>query len=245
MRRRRISFGSRRSTGHAFWAMAGSRGERFAMALYPAPTRIWVHCRFCGVRLTREPIDTPFPGHADWCRPLQGWRRIVFKVCCRPLQRWLQRWRRIVFKADCNSRRSYEEEAVAGFARGTISGDWLPARRYYPLRSVRKDFGQYLERRRPWRLACMAEPLAGDTQEGQPVDEERPKARSPRSDLSDSASAASDVAAGLYFLLATSLGPESEGESADARSTSAVTCPSLDLESDAEDESVGSSAEEK
>ena len=91
----------------------------------------------------------------------------------------------------------------------------------------------------------MVQPLAGDTREGQPVDEERPKARSPRSDLSDSASAASDVAAGLYFLLAASLGPESEGESADARPTSAVTCPSLDLESAAEDESVGSSAEEK
>ena len=199
------------------------------MVLYPAPTRIWVHCRFCGVRLTREPIDTPFPGHEDWCIILR-WRRIVYKACCRPLQWWLQRWRRIVFKADCNSRRSYEEEAVAGFVRGTISGDWLPARRYYPLRSemkginalnlepallkknsigsspkspVRKDFEQYLERRRRRRLACMDEPLAGDTQEGQPVDEERPKARYPRSDLSDSATAESDVVAGYYFLLAS------------------------------------------
>ena len=31
MRRRPISFGSRRSTGHALWAMAGSRGERALM----------------------------------------------------------------------------------------------------------------------------------------------------------------------------------------------------------------------
>ena len=130
--------------------------------------------------------------------------------------------------------------------------DWLAESGYQrasPKSPVRKDFEQYLERRRRRRLACMDEdkvPHAGvDTQEGQPVDEERPKARSPRSDLSDSASAESDVAAGLYFLLAASLRPESEGESAYARPTSAVTCPSLDLESDAEDESVGSSAEEK
>ena len=114
-----------------------------------------------------------------------------------------------------------------------------------PKSPVRKNFEQYLERRRRRRLACMDQPLAGDTQEGQPVDEERPKARSPRSDLSDSASAESDVVAGLYFLLAASLRPEGEGESAYARPTSAVTCPSLDLESGAEDESVGSSAEEK
>ena len=114
-----------------------------------------------------------------------------------------------------------------------------------PKSQVRKDFEQYLERQRRRRLGCMDEPLAGDTHEGQPVHEERPKARSPRSDLSGSASAASDVAAGLYFLLAASLGPESEGESADARPTSAVTCPSLDLESAAENESVGSSAEDK
>ena len=126
--------------------------------------------------------------------------------------------------------------------------DWLAESGYQrasPKSPVRKDFEQYLERRRRRRLACMDQPLAGDTQEGQPVDEERPKARSPRSDLSDSASAESDVAAGLYFLLAASLRPESEGESAYARPTSAVTCPSLDLESDAEDESVGPSAEEK
>ena len=130
--------------------------------------------------------------------------------------------------------------------------DWLAESGYQrasPKSPVRKDFEQYLERRRRRRLACMDEdkvPHAGvNTQEGQPVDEERPKARSPRSDLSDSASAESDVAAGLYFLLAASLRPESEGESADARPASAVTCPSLDLESGAEDESVGSSAEEK
>ena len=126
--------------------------------------------------------------------------------------------------------------------------DWLAEfgyQRASPKSPVRKDFEQYLQRRRRRRLACMVQPLAGDTREGQPVDEETPKARSPRSDLSGSASAASDVAAGLYFLLATSLGPESEDESADARSTSAVTCPSLDLESAAENESVGSSAEDK
>ena len=77
------------------------------------------------------------------------------------------------------------------------------------------------------------------------MDEGGSKALPPRSDLSDSASAESDVAAGLYFLLAASLRPESEGESTNARPASAVTCPSLDLESDAEDESVGSNAEEK
>jgi len=99
------------------------------------------------------------------------------------------------------------------------------------------------------RLLCVDEDKVAnsgvDTQKAQPVDEEGLKALSPRSDLSDSASAESDVVAGLYFLLAASLRPESEGESADARPASAVTCPSLDLESDAEDESVGSSAEEK
>ena len=95
------------------------------------------------------------------------------------------------------------------------------------------------------RLPCVDEDKVANSGEAQPVAEEGSKALSPRSDLSDSASAESDVAAGLYFLLAASLRPESEGESAYARPTSAVTCPSLDLESDAEDESVGSSAEEK
>ena len=118
---------------------------------------------------------------------------------------------------------------------------------------VRKDFDQYLKHRRRVRgeeqaanagVAKVAN-SGVDTQKAQPVDEEGLKALSPRSDLSDSASAESDVVAGLYFLLAASLRPESQGESADARPASAVTCSSLDLESDAEDESVGSSAEEK
>ena len=81
-----------------------------------------------------------------------------------------------------------------------------------------------------------------DTQEAQPVDGERSKALSPRSDLSDSSLAeCSDVADGLCFLFDFSLQPESEGESEDARPASAVTCHSL--ESDADYELVGSSAE--
>ena len=68
------------------------------MVLYPPPTRPWLYCRVCGVRLTREPIDVPFPGHESWCSQ-EKWRRIVYKACCRPLHRWLQRWRRLVFKA--------------------------------------------------------------------------------------------------------------------------------------------------
>ena len=111
---------------------------------------------------------------------------------------------------------------------------------------VRKDFEQYFKWRRQ-RLACVDEDkmaTAGmNTQVVQPVDEERPKAWSPRSDPSDSASAASsDVAAGLYFLSA-SLRPESDGDSEDVRPTSAATCPAFRLESDAGYESVGSSAE--
>jgi len=120
-----------------------------------------------------------------------------------------------------------------------------------PKLKMRKDFEQHLKQQRQ-RLARVDEDKVANagvgghyTQEAQPVHEERSEALSPRSDLSDSASAESDVVAGLYFLLAASLRPESEGESAYARPTSAVTCPSLDLESDAEDESVGSSAEEK
>ena len=119
-----------------------------------------------------------------------------------------------------------------------------------PKSMVRKDFDQYLKHRRrvrgeeqaanagvAKRLLCVDEDKVANSGEAQPVDEEGSKALSPMSDLSDSASAESDVVAGLYFLLAASLRPESEGESADARPASAVACPSL--ESDAEDESVG------
>ena len=47
------------------------------MVLYPPPTRPWVYCRLCGVRLTREPIDVPFPGHESWCTP---WSRMVNRL---------------------------------------------------------------------------------------------------------------------------------------------------------------------
>ena len=83
------------------------------MVLYPVPTRIWMHCRFCGVRLTREPLDTPFPSHIGWCIILRRWRRIVYAACCRPLQRWLQRWRRIVFKAVQPSRDATQDQGRA------------------------------------------------------------------------------------------------------------------------------------
>ena len=105
---------------------------------------------------------------------------------------------------------------------------------------------QYLERRR-LRLARVDEDKvvnAGvDTQEVQRVDEGRSKAGSPRSDLSDGASdTTSDRVAGLYFW-AASLPPESEDVSDDESRTSAATCHSFRLGSDAGYESVGSSTE--
>ena len=111
---------------------------------------------------------------------------------------------------------------------------------------LRKEFKQYLERRR-LRLARVDEDKvvnAGvDTQEVQRVDEGRSKAGSPRSDLSDGASGtSSDVVAGLYFW-ATSLPPESGGVSDDEIIASAATCHSLRLGSEAGYESVGSSTE--
>ena len=47
------------------------------MVLYPPPTRLWVYGRLCGVRLTREPIDVPFPGHESWCTP---WSRMANRL---------------------------------------------------------------------------------------------------------------------------------------------------------------------
>ena len=83
-----------------------------------------MHCRFCGVRLTREPIDVPFPEHESWCSQ-EKWRRIVYKACCRPLHRWLQRWRRLVFKAAQSPFPSMVFSAVASQA---ASGDSWPRR---------------------------------------------------------------------------------------------------------------------
>ena len=94
------------------------------MVLYPPPTRPWLYCRVCGVRLTREPIDVPFPGHESWCSQ-EKWRRIVYKACCRPLHRWLQRWRRLVFKAAQSPFPSMVFSAVASQAP---SGDSWPRR---------------------------------------------------------------------------------------------------------------------
>ena len=94
------------------------------MVLYPPPTRPWLYCRVCGVRLTREPIDVPFPGHESWCSQ-EKWRRIVYKACCRPLHRWLQRWRRLLFKAAQSPFPSMVFSAVASQAP---SGDSWPRR---------------------------------------------------------------------------------------------------------------------
>ena len=47
------------------------------MVLYPPATRPWVYCPLCGVRLTREPIDVPFPGHESWCTP---WSRMANRL---------------------------------------------------------------------------------------------------------------------------------------------------------------------
>ena len=95
------------------------------MVLYPPPTRPWLYCRVCGVRLTREPIDVPFPEHESWCSQ-EKWRRIVYKACCRPLHRWLQRWRRLLFKAAQSPFPSMVFSAVASQAP---SGDSWPRRR--------------------------------------------------------------------------------------------------------------------
>ena len=35
--------------------------------VYPPPSRLWVHCRHCGIRITREEIDTPAPSHERFC----------------------------------------------------------------------------------------------------------------------------------------------------------------------------------
>ena len=37
------------------------------MVLYPPPSRLWGHCRHCGIRITREEIDTPAPSHDRFC----------------------------------------------------------------------------------------------------------------------------------------------------------------------------------
>ena len=74
--------------------------------------------------MTREPIDVPFPGHESWCSQ-EKWRRIVYKACCRPLHRWLQRWRRLVFKAAQSPFPSMVFSAVASQAP---SGDSWPRR---------------------------------------------------------------------------------------------------------------------
>ena len=51
------------------------------------------------------------------------------------------------------------------------------------------------------RLLCVDEDTVANSGEAQPVDEEGSKALSPRSDLSDSASAEGDAVAGLYFFV--------------------------------------------
>ena len=45
------------------------------MVGYPAPTRTWIHCDNCGIRLTWEPVDTPAPPHEAFCKRL-AWFRI-------------------------------------------------------------------------------------------------------------------------------------------------------------------------
>ena len=50
------------------------------MVKYPSPTRVWVHCEVCGIRLSREDIDVPAPPHESWC-PAHRWRRFVERLC--------------------------------------------------------------------------------------------------------------------------------------------------------------------
>ena len=56
-----------------------------SMVLMPPPTEVWVHCPLCGIRLTRENIDTPTPGHDACCVPQRAWRpqmwRSVLRWC--------------------------------------------------------------------------------------------------------------------------------------------------------------------
>ena len=58
-----------------------------AMVLYPPPSTIWQYCFHCGIRLTREEIDTPTPDHERWCTPRS---RLVKRLVKRVI---LQRWR--------------------------------------------------------------------------------------------------------------------------------------------------------
>ena len=51
----------------------------FGMVLYPPPTRMWKHCPECGIRLTREVIDTLAPGHEPWCI-VCSWKGIVGRL---------------------------------------------------------------------------------------------------------------------------------------------------------------------
>ena len=65
------------------------------MVQYPAPTRLWHHCPICGIRLTREAIDTPAPAHEPWCRVMR-WHHLVqgLYTDCEDGLCFIVRWRR-------------------------------------------------------------------------------------------------------------------------------------------------------
>ena len=68
------------------------------MVLLPPPSQLWVHCPLCGIRLTREIIDTPTPGHDACCMS----QRAMYPQRWRCVLRWC--WRYFVWRLAENHR---------------------------------------------------------------------------------------------------------------------------------------------